>query len=368
MKIVTLLGARPQFIKAASLSNLLSISGINEIIVHTGQHFDRDMSEVFFTELDLPIPKYNLAVGQFTPAKQISIIIDKLEDILLHEKPDYLIVYGDTTSTIAGAITASKTFTPIIHIEAGLRSYNKNMPEEINRVTTDHLSSILFCPTKQSLLNLEKENIKSNVHLVGDVMYDFITRNYQKINDKFSFEKIVNENKISENNFYLKSIHKYYFCTIHRAENTNGDANIKIIFEALNSLNFPVIIPLHPRTLKLVDSFYKDYKNLFFLRPLSYFDNLKMIKNSLMVITDSGGIQKESFYLKKLCTTLRDQTEWIETLEFSNNVLSSINKKDILTKVQRKMEFVVDKNNDLLINNASQKIINIILEGKKYGY
>jgi UDP-GlcNAc3NAcA epimerase len=364
MKIITLLGARPQFIKAASLSNLLVISGINEIIVHTGQHFDKDMSEVFFNELDLPIPKYNLSVGQFSPAKQISIIVDKLEDILLSEKPDYLIVYGDTTSTIAGAITASKTFTPIIHIEAGLRSYNNKMPEEINRVATDHLSSILFCPTKQSIINLEKENIRSNVHLVGDVMYDFITRNSQKINDKFSFEKIVYDNKISEIHLDLKSIHNYYFCTIHRAENTNGDANIKIIFDALNSLNYPVIIPLHPRTLKLVNFFYKDYKNLIFLKPLSYFDNLKMIKHSLMVITDSGGIQKESFYLNKLCTTLRDQTEWVETLEFSNNLLSTINKQDIITKVQRKMEFVIDKNNDLLIDNASQKIIDIILKRK----
>ena len=363
INILTVVGARPQFIKAASLSPILSKGGINETLVHTGQHFDSEMSDIFFKELEIPKPSYNFEVGSLSPAKQISVIVDKLEDLLVNLRPNYLMVYGDTTSTLAAAISASKTSTPLIHIEAGLRSFNKKMPEEINRIVTDHLSSILFCPTKQSVFNLNNENIKNNVYLVGDVMHDLINRYSNKINQNFNLNKIVVENKISEINFDINLIQKYYFCTIHRAENTNGNSNILTILNALESLDYPVIFPLHPRTLKLVNSFYKNFKNIIFLRPLSYFDNLKLIKNSKMVITDSGGVQKEAFYIQKLCTTLRDETEWNETLEFSNNILATINKTDILSKAKRKMEFVINQKNELLIKDASQKILDIILRG-----
>lgn len=362
MKLITIIGARPQFIKAASLSEVLRKEH-KEILVHTGQHYDSNMSDIFFTELNIPKPDYNLGVGSGSHGAQTAKMLEGIEDIILKEKPDGLIVYGDTNSTLAGALAASKLHIPVFHIEAGLRSYNKLMPEEQNRVLTDHISDLLLVPTETAIINLKKEGIVNGVTNTGDIMYDTVLRNIKFSDEKYSGGKYLNEIN-EENNLDLNfKTGGYYLATIHRAENTDDVNKLKIIFDALNSLDKEVILPLHPRTKSLVEKLELNTNNIRIIKPVGYLMMLNLTKNAYMVVTDSGGLQKEAYFLKTPCTTLRDQTEWIETLENSWNVLSSINKEEIISKVKRNQDFKKNEQKDSFGDgNAAKKIVNEIIK------
>lgn len=329
MKIVTILGARPQFIKASAFSRAIrrhNESGtenlIEEVIIHTGQHFDKLMSDVFFSELDIPHPKYNLGISGLSHAAMTGRMLEEIEKVLLDVKPQVLLVYGDTNSTLAGALAASKLHIPIVHIEAGLRSFNMRMPEEVNRILTDKISSFLFCPTQTSIKNLENEGVHSGVFLTGDIMLD-VTNYYRgKAEELISLDTW----GVSKNNYNL--------ATIHRAENTDDQARLISILSALREISneTPVILPLHPRTLQLtVKLGIQDLLNgLRIIEPLSYLPMTKLQMNAKTIITDSGGIQKEAFFHKVPCITLRDETEWIETVELGWNIIAGANKEKIL--------------------------------------
>lgn len=331
MKIVTVIGARPQFIKAAAVSRSLREKH-TEILVHTGQHYDNNMSDIFFKELNIPRPNYNLGVGSGSHAKQTADMLVGIERILLKEKPDFLMVYGDTNSTLAGALAASKILIPIIHVEAGLRSFNMAMPEEQNRILTDHISKILFCPTETAVNNLKNENIYEGVYQIGDVMCDavlYYSREMEKYSKEYFFEHL--------QSMYdpIPLLDAWYLATIHRAENTDSIEKVREILGAFESLERSVIFPVHPRTKPMVDQLVKlhEYKNIYFVKPIGYLDMLYFTKNACKVVTDSGGLQKESYILGIDCVTVRDQTEWGETLEGNHNILCKPSSVDILEKV-----------------------------------
>lgn len=336
MKLITIIGARPQFIKAAPFSVEFRKNN-EEILVHTGQHYDANMSDIFFDELGIPKPNYNLGVGSGSHGKQTASMLEGIEEILLKEKPDGLLVYGDTNSTLAGALAASKLHIPVYHVEAGLRSYNKLMPEEQNRILTDHISDVLLCPTQTAVDNLKKEGITAGVVNTGDIMYDTVLRNISIAHDKYAngawLDKIVADNgrigKLIENGYYL--------ATIHRAENTDNPEKLSNIFKAFSELDKPVLLPLHPRTKKMIEDLEIDMGNIIIIKPVGYLLMLYLTSSAYMVVTDSGGLQKEAYFLKTPCTTLRDQTEWVETLENSWNVLSKIEVVEIKSKVQREL-------------------------------
>lgn len=304
-KIISIIGARPQFIKHAPIE--LASKGILDMVtVHTGQHYDHKMSQIFFEELKISTPKYNLQAGSGTHGVQTGKMLIDLEPILIKEKPDAVLVFGDTNSTLAGALCASKLHMPVIHVEAGLRSFNREMPEEINRVLTDHVSSLLFVPTKTGIENLKNEGITKNVILIGDVMYDMI--------------------KVAEAKGILTKDEDYgqfYYATIHRPYNTDKVERIGSLLNVFNSLPLKVKFSIHPRTFKIISSNFNvaDFPNIEFLEPLSYFDSIKTIFNSSLVITDSGGLQKEAYMMKKKCITVRTETEWVETLQNNWNNL-----------------------------------------------
>lgn len=361
MRIVTVVGARPQFIKAAAVSRKIR-QYASEILVHTGQHYDENMSDIFFKELDIATPDYNLHVGSASHARQTAEMLEKLEKVYLLEKPDYVLVYGDTNSTLAAALAASKMLIPIIHVEAGLRSYNMKMPEEQNRVLTDHISSYLFCPTQSSVDNLHKENIYNNVYCVGDVMCDAMRYYINKINQ--------NNNQ----NFYLsglnklykwdKDIKKWYMATVHRAENTRKIEQLEVIFSALEKLDFPVIFPVHPRIRSMVDELHreKQYSNICFVEPLGYLEMLYFTMNAIKVVTDSGGLQKEAYMLHKNVVTLRNQTEWIETLKGNHNCLCEIEEKKIIDSVLRRDIDTEFDDSQYGTGDAAEKICNILFD------
>ena len=365
MKLLTIIGARPQFIKAAPFSEEFRKNN-EEILVHTGQHYDANMSDIFFDELEMPKPNYNLGVGSSSHGKQTASMLVGIEEILLKEKPDGLLVYGDTNSTLAGALAASKLHIPVFHVEAGLRSYNKLMPEEQNRILTDHISDMLLCPTQTAVDNLKKEGITVGVANTGDIMYDTVLRNIGIANEKYSnglwFDEIVRENseisKISEN--------EYYLATIHRAENTDNPEKLSNIFKAFSELDKPVLLPLHPRTKKLIENLEVGMKNIIVIKPVGYLLMLYLTSNAYMVVTDSGGLQKEAYFLKTPCTTLRDQTEWVETLENSWNVLSQIDVNEIKAKVQRELTCLqYPQPKSFGEGNAAFKICEAIVNGGK---
>lgn len=331
MKIVTVVGARPQFVKAAAVSRVIREKH-KEILVHTGQHYDNNMSNVFFEELHIPKPDINLGVGSGTHARQTAEMMVGIEDVLLKEKPDYLMVYGDTNSTLAGAIAASKLHIPIVHVEAGLRSYNIRMPEEQNRILTDRISTLLLCPTEVAVENLKKEAIIKGVYNVGDVMCDavlFYSKMLDEKNAEYYFSHL--QGIFSE----VKLLDSWYLATIHRAENTDSIEKIKEILNAFEQLNMPVIFPVHPRTKGLVKQLNRiySYMNIVFVEPMGYLDMLFFVKHAEKVVTDSGGLQKETYILDTPCITVRDQTEWIETLIGNHNVLAKPNSEDIVSKV-----------------------------------
>jgi UDP-GlcNAc3NAcA epimerase len=341
IKIVTIIGARPQFVKASMVSKALSkYKKINEIIVHTGQHFDASMSQVFFDEMQIPKPKYNLDIHSLSHGAMTGKMLEKLEAILLIEKPDWVLVYGDTNSTLAGALAAKKLHIKVAHIEAGLRSFNIMMPEEVNRILTDRISDVLFCPTSLAVDNLKKENL-TNIIDIGDVMCD-TTLFYQ---DK-------------EKSIDLKYTDNFLLVTLHRAENTDNIEKLKDIIETLNELhqNHPIIMPIHPRTKqKIIENNLDITFNT--IDPVSYLEMIYLLKRCVMVLTDSGGLQKEAYFFNKPCITLREETEWMELVNMGVNILVGSSKSEILKAVQQFSS--IDIENDLSIygnGNASKKV------------
>jgi UDP-GlcNAc3NAcA epimerase len=306
-KVISVVGARPQFIKAAPLEMVFrELDDYEFISIHTGQHYDENMSQVFFNDFGLEQPKYQLHVGSASHGKQTGSMLEKIEEILLQEKPDLLIVYGDTNSTLAAALAASKLNIPIAHIEAGLRSYNRTMPEEINRVLTDHVSSLLLVPSHVSVNNLKNEGITKGVIMTGDIMMDIL---------RISTEKNVVSKPVDQ---------AYYYATIHRPYNTDLPERMSQILKEMNSLDKPVYFSIHPRTSSLLEKYgidFNDFDNIKFIEPQSYIGNLGYLLNAERIITDSGGLQKEAWFVKKPCVTLRPETEWIETLDNQWNVL-----------------------------------------------
>lgn len=324
MLIASVVGARPQFIKAVPISKVLRKKH-QEILIHTGQHYDTKMSEIFFKELNLPYPKYHLGVGSGPPGWQVGSMLIQLEKILVEEKPELVIVYGDTHTTLAGALAAAKLNIPLAHVEAGLRSCNDIMQEEKNRMITDHLSKLLFCPTPNAVQNLEKEGIIKGVYLVGDVMVDTL---------KFFFPISENHSKILKKlNLSPKS---YFLATIHRAENADNPARLASLLKGLSKLEKPVILPLHPRTRKqLKKTRLNDYRNIVILNPVGYLDMLALEKNAKLILTDSGGVQKEAYLLHVPCVTLREETEWNETVKVGCNALAGCNPNQIVETAKK---------------------------------
>ena len=354
IKIVTIIGARPQFIKAGSVSREILYQNkmgadIEEIIVHTGQHYDVNMSGVFFDEMKIPKPNYSLGIGGISHGSMTGQMIEKIEKILLEEKPDWVMVYGDTNSTLAGAIAASKLHIKIAHIEAGLRSYNMQMPEEINRILTDRISNILFCPTDVAVKNLNKEgydNIDCKIVKSGDVMQDGAIF-YKDLAIKPSY-------KINTS---------YILCTIHRAENTDNENRLINILEALKEIakDQQIILPLHPRTKKIIDKLNLDTDNLMIVEPVGYLEMVWLIGNCTVVITDSGGLQKEAYFFKKQCITLRNETEWVELVECKANTLVGANKDRIIRAYKNNSIFKA-KNTTLNMYGNGKASRNIIKE------
>jgi len=332
MKIITIVGARPNFIKVAPVSRAIEQhnfegkdSQITEILVHTGQHYDHNMSQVFIEQLDIRQPKYHLGVGSGKHGEMTGIMLCRIEGVLLKERADLVLVYGDTNSTLAGALAAAKLNIPVAHVEAGLRSFNRYMPEEINRILTDHISSMLFCPTDVAVLNLEREGITEGVFKVGDVMYDAFLHNKDLALKKST---ILCDLELKPGGYCL--------CTLHRQENTEDNkrlSNIFVAFEALASSDCPFVIPLHPRTEKALQRHTTEegpspYVRL--LPPVSYLDMIALEINARFIFTDSGGVQKEAYFAQVPCITLRDETEWIETLDAGWNYLGGTDTNKIM--------------------------------------
>ncbi|MDH1560794.1 UDP-N-acetylglucosamine 2-epimerase (non-hydrolyzing) [Pseudomonas chengduensis] len=324
-KIVTIVGARPQFIKAAAISReILKHPGVlEEVMVHTGQHYDPNMSQVFFDELEIPAPRYNLEVSGGSHGAMTGRMLEGIERILLNEKPDWVLIYGDTNSTLAGALAASKLHIPVAHVEAGLRSFNMRMPEEVNRILSDRVSSLLLCPTEVAVRNLAREGISQGVRNVGDVMYD-VALYYR--------ERARANSRILQT---LGLVEKAYaLATCHRAENTDDSARLEGIVSALAEIarDIPVVLPLHPRTKKLLEQYGLEryLANLTVVEPLPFLDMVALEQAAKVILTDSGGVQKEAFFYQVPCITLRDETEWVETVELGWNQLVGASRSAIL--------------------------------------
>ena len=352
MKIVSIVGARPQFVKAAALSKKLR-EKFTEVLVHTGQHYDSNMSDVFFKELGIPEPDYNLGIGSGSHGEQTGKMLIEIEKVLLKEEPDLVLVYGDTNSTIAGSLAAAKLHIKVAHVEAGLRSFNRIMPEELNRVVTDHLSDLLFCPTETAVENLKKEGITKGVFNTGDVMYDAVLTNSKRLT--------ANRKKEILKTYHLKP-RTYLYATVHRAENTDNPENLKNIFTALAESGEPIVFPIHPRTRKAISNLQlaiNKLPNIKFVEPVGYLKNLVLMENAQKILTDSGGVQKEAYFLNVPCITMREETEWIETVDDGWNVLVGSDKEKILDAIG---SFAPSgkQSNHFGIGKASDKIAKII--------
>lgn len=334
LKIITVVGARPQFIKAAALSRAISANfagSIEEKIVHTGQHFDYNMSKVFFDDLGIPQPHYHFAISGGNHGAMTGKMLEAVENVLLEEKPDWLLVYGDTNSTLAGALAASKLHIPVAHVEAGLRSFNMRMPEEINRILADRVSSLLFCPTETAVNNLKLEGVSKGVHNVGDVMYDVALFYRDRARQQ---SRILQTLGVSPGGFAL--------ATCHRAENTDDPQRLGEILAALAEVagQMPLVLPLHPRTRKLVGEYGLSHhlKALTVTEPLPFLDMVALELAARLVLTDSGGVQKEAFFYGVPCITMRDETEWVETVELGANRLVGASHTAILGAVEAVMK------------------------------
>ena len=310
MKILTIVGARPQFVKAAVVSRVIrERSGIEELLVHTGQHFDANMSDVFFQEMNIPHPAINLDINSMSHGAMTARMMEKLEEVAIREKPDLFLIYGDTNSTLAGALVASKLHIPIGHVEAGLRSFNMKMPEEINRIVSDRVSKWLFCPTQTAVDNLHREgydNFQSQISLSGDVMYD-AALNYSSRLDEVP-SKVEMPDKPNA------------LVTLHREENTNDEGTLRRLVSILENMDEEVVLPLHPRTRKKLEGF-GITPRIKTIAPVGYYDMIRLLKNCSFVLTDSGGLQKEAFIFEKFCITLREQTEWVELVDNGVNFI-----------------------------------------------
>lgn len=322
MKIVTVVGARPQFVKTATVSRAIreynrqsDAQPIHEVIVHTGQHYDENMSQVFFDELDIPRPDYNLGVGGGTHGAMTGRMLEQIEHVLMAESPDWLLIYGDTNSTLAGALAASKLHIPVAHVEAGLRSFNMRMPEEVNRILADRVSALLFCPTETAVENLRREGVMEGVHLVGDVMYDASLFYRDMAREKSS---VLEEMALNKG--------EYVLVTCHRAENTDDPERMKNIVRAMEHIakDIRVVFPLHPRTRKALlelGMLEELEKNVSVVPPVSFLDMVRLEECARVIVTDSGGVQKEAYFFGVPCITMRDETEWVETVDSGLNVL-----------------------------------------------
>ena len=318
--IVSIVGARPQFLKAAPVSRALT-SHFNEVMIHTGQHYDYEMSDLFFKEMDMRQPDFNLGIGGGTHGAQTGTMLIELEKVISAVKPDCILVYGDINSTLAGALTAAKAGIPLAHVEAGLRSYNRTMPEEVNRVLTDHISSWLFCPTDAAVQNLEKEGITKGVYQIGDVMCDALLHNLEIARKKSQILKRMDLKK-----------GEYALATVHRAGNTDNRNNMQSILDTLGSLPTRVIFPVHPRARKRIEEWkFIVHSNVSLIEPLGPLDILQLQENANCILTDSGGMQKEAYLLGVRCITLREETEWVETVSAGWNSLAGVDAKRIRT-------------------------------------
>ena len=318
MKIVTIVGARPQFIKAAAVSRKLR-GRHKEVLVHTGQHYDYEMSGIFFDGLEMPQPEASLEVGSGSHGAQTGAMLKAIEEVLFVERPDSVLVYGDTNSTLAGALAAAKLCIPIAHVEAGLRSFNRRMPEEINRVMTDHTSNLLLCPSETAVSNLAAEGVRQNVHLVGDVMLDVLNWAKQRAEAKQS--EVLERFGLGKGDYLL--------VTAHRSENTDEPSRISSILSAFNAMDEPVIFPVHPRARKIITEMgFKPEPHVHLIEPVGYLEMVKLLGSARLALTDSGGLQKEAYWLGVPCLTMRNETEWVETVEAGWNVLvgSDLNK------------------------------------------
>ncbi|WP_262463067.1 non-hydrolyzing UDP-N-acetylglucosamine 2-epimerase [Acinetobacter pittii] len=353
MKILTVLGARPQFIKAAAFSREVQrYSNIQEIIVHTGQHYDANMSDVFFQEMGIPKPKYMLKTGGKTHGAMTGQQLEKIEEILLNEKPDLVLVYGDTNSTLAGALAAVKLHIPIAHVEAGLRSFNRQMPEEINRILTDQISDYLFVPSLGAKQNLINEGVDENkIFIVGDIMYDVALYYKEKMVKPYWFDEL--------------NLEKFILCTIHRAENTDDINKLKDILKGLELSKKNIILPLHPRTVKKI----KEYdlvvsNNIYIVEPVGYLEMVWLEVNSQLIVTDSGGVQKEAYFHNKYCVTLREETEWVELVSNGYNILAGSNPILISSSLSNEVNKEILNKDIYGKGNTSKNILEIIGETK----
>jgi UDP-N-acetylglucosamine 2-epimerase len=353
LKFISIVGARPQFIKAACVGAALKNVGHQEILVHTGQHYDDNMSKVFFEELNLKKPDVDLKVGSGPHGWQTARMLMGVEEVLLKHKPDRVLVYGDTNSTLAGSLAAVKLQIPLAHIEAGLRSYNPQMPEEHNRKVSDHLADLLFCPTPKAVQNLSAEGINHGIYLVGDVMYDSVLQNIQQAENKSRILEKLCLNKKS-----------YALATVHRAENTDNQDRLASIFKAFEQIaadGIQVVIPLHPRTRNKIEALRISVSGPVLIEPVPYLDMLLLEQNARIILTDSGGIQKEAYFFNVPCVTLREETEWLELVEKGYNMLAGSNSETIYNSCQLLIEKSFDFQADLYGGGqAAKKIINII--------
>lgn len=358
VKVATIVGARPQFIKAAVVSQALRATpGVQEVLIHTGQHYDEEMSERFFEELDLPGPDYHLGIGSGTHGAQTGRMLEAIEKVLLSLRPEGVLVYGDTNSTLAGALAAVKLQIPLAHVEAGMRSFNRRMPEEINRVLTDHAADILFASTRRAVQNLRQEGIpKERIHLVGDVMYDaalyYAARAEQK-SEVFQQLGLVPKS--------------YILATIHRAENTDNPTRLRAIFEGLAAVSYqimPVLLPLHPRTrLALTREKIAVGQQLRLVEPVGYLEMLLLEKNANLIVTDSGGVQKEAFFYEVPCVTLREETEWVELVELGwNRLVPPASAEQVVQGIRAALEQRGSPSQPYGDGKAAQKIATILSE------
>lgn len=335
MKVVTIVGARPQFIKAAFVSREFLIRNTNEVIIHTGQHYDHNMSGAFFEELSIPAPKYNLSIGSGTHANQTGSMMIEIEKVLLIEKPSVVIVYGDTNSTLAGALSAAKLNIPVVHVEAGLRSYNMSMPEEVNRVLVDHISSLLLTITPSSTLNLRREGITENVTYTGDLMYDV----FSEKNRDAELQTVSAHLDRLLSSIGLDTSVEFILLTLHRQEITGDVKSFLRVLNILNKLEMPCLFPIHPRTKKLYSDDLTSFNNLYFIDPLPYSEMLQMTRQCKLVITDSGGLLREAFFLGKPAIIVRSETEFPEMLDNGDYFLV-YNNFEKITEIISKISFL----------------------------
>ena len=369
MKVVPVVGARPQFIKAAPVSKALREAGHREFLVHTGQHYDYGMSQVFFDELGLPEPDINLGIGSGPHGKQTGQMLTGIEEILLAEKPDWALVYGDTNSTLAGALAACKLHIPLAHVEAGLRSFNREMPEEHNRVLTDHCSDLLFCPTQTAVDNLRREGITQGVHLVGDTMYDAVLQ----------FSEIARQRSTILKDLGLEP-KKFLLATVHRPANTDDPENLRNILTAFAEIEEPIIFPVHPRTRQKINELGllnpkpktsaetgRSIQNPKYIDPVGYLDMIQLEQAARMILTDSGGIQKEAYWLGVPCVTLRNETEWVETVQAGWNILAGSDLSRIINAVKGFVPSSDSFNSDGT-NQSAKRCVEVLAGGTGNGH